>query len=246
MVVADRQIQLPFYYVFEYLPYFDLVGHPQRFVPLALIGLLALAAPGWALLARAGRRGRVALAALAALMLLENLALSPAPYPVAAAQLPADDYLEELGEQGGVAAVLDLPVRFAPRFLNTRYFYLQTVHRRPIVHTLNGPFSTLHLSLEDNPLVRALLAVEFPDDGYETADERELRLGAELLWTRRFDRVIVHRGFYGDDATRESTEALLLRVLGPPAYESEALAVFDIPAVVEGDGGVDGRIDGQP
>jgi len=246
VVVADRQIQLPFYYVFEYLPYFDLVGHPQRFVPLVLIGLLALAAPGWALLARSGRRGRVILAVLAALMLAENLALSPAPYPVASARLEADAYLEELGEQGGEAAVLDVPVRFSPRFLNTRYFYLQTVHRRPIVHTLNGPFSTLHLSLEDNALVRALLAVEFPDDGYETADDGELRLGAELLWTRRFDRVIVHRTFYGDDEVRESTEALLGRALGPPVYESEALAVFEIPAVVGGDGGTDGRIDGRP
>jgi len=233
VVVADRMIQLPFYFVFEYLPYFDLMGHPQRFVPLALIGLVALAAHGWADLSRRGRGGKLALVGVAAAILVENLVVSPAPYPLPAARLEIDAHLEELGEQGGTAAVLDLPARFSPRFLNTRYFYLQTAHRRPIVHTLNGPFSTLHLSLEDNALVRALLAVEFPDDGYETATERELRLGAELLWTKQFDRVIVHRTFYGDEGVREETEALLTRVLGPPAYESDLIAEFPIPPVVE-------------
>jgi hypothetical protein len=233
VVIRDHLIQLPFYFVFEYLPYFDLVGHPQRFVPLALIGLLALAAHGWADLSRRGRWGKLALVALAAAILVENLAVSPAPYPLPTARLEIDPHLEELGEQGGTAAVLDLPARFSPRFLNTRYFYLQTAHRRPIVHTLNGPFSTLHLSLGDNTLVQALLAVEFPDDGYPTAGDKELRLGAELLWTKQFDRVIVHRSYYGDDGVREATEELLTLVLGPPAYESALLAEFPIPAVVE-------------
>ncbi|MDP7111023.1 MAG: hypothetical protein QGH45_03625, partial [Myxococcota bacterium] len=140
-------------------------------------------------------------------------------------------------------AVLDLPARFSPRFLNTRYFYLQTAHRRPIVHTLNGPFSTLHLSLQDNVLVQALLALEFPDDGYPTAADPELRLGAELLWTKQFDRVIVHRTYYGEEGVRGATEELLERVLGPASHESERIVEFPIPAVVEavgteaGDGG---------
>ncbi len=245
VIVAERQVQLPFYYVFEYLPYFDLVGHPQRFVPLALIGLVALAAWGWRDLARRGRRGRTVLAVLALGILAENLLVSPAPYPVARAQLEIDPYLEQIGERGGEGAVLDLPVRFAPRFLNTRYFYLQTAHGRPIVHTLNGPFSTLHLSLEDNALVRALLAIEFPEDGYEVATDRELRLGAELLWTRQFDRVIVHRDFYGDGEAGKATEALLARVLGPAEHRSERIAVFVVPAVVETAGGAEGSDGGE-
>ena len=243
VTVSGYQLQLPFALLFEHVPFFDLVGHPQRFVPFAMLGLVALGSAAWAILARWGWPGRVALLALGALLVAENLWISPAPYPVSHARLEVEPHLTELARTPGSGAVVDLPARFSPRFLNTRYFYLQIAHQRPIVHTINGPFSTLHLSLEHNALVQGLLSLEFPEQVAVCPGDDDLARGARELRTAGFDEVLVHRTFYADPVLRESTEALLGDVLGPPIHRSEQVTAFRLQRIhetvpgVEDDGG---------
>jgi hypothetical protein len=144
--VDDRRIPLPFLAFFDAVPLFDRISHPFRFVMPVQLGLACVATVG---LAASGRRW---IAGASAALLVESLAVSPAPWPMARSEAHFPEYCAVLAADPAPGAVLDLPMAL-PNLERAIYHYWQTAHRRPSPYSLNEPNP---LVLERSHLARAL------------------------------------------------------------------------------------------
>jgi len=230
ITMGDTIIKLPFYYFFEYVPFFDVLGHPQRLLPFATLSLAVLASLAWKRLFSKVSFPRTAAVLLFAALMAENLWISPAPFPLDTARFPIDPYLKELGTAaGGGGAVIDLPVKYHPYWLNTRYFYHQLYHGLSITYTVNSPCTTLKTTLAANPFVSCLLNIDFNNIYRTTWSRREdVKRGAAALAGAGFTHVLVHKEFYQERKTRDRTADFLNRTLGAPVHSSDVVEVYEL------------------
>ena len=229
VTMGGSPLKLPFYYVFKYVPFFSTVGHPQRFFPVLGLALMVYASFGWTHLLKKIRYPALTAIFIGTLLVLENLFLSPAPYPIDVGNLAVDPFMTKLGSNYRSEAVIDLPVKYKPYWLNTRYFYYQMYHRRNTTYTVNSPCTTLKTTMSVNPFVKCLLSIEF-NERYSTswAAEKNVVKGVKDLVGEGFAYVFVYHDFYTDKRARQRTYDFLERSLGQPVHASDMLKVFKL------------------
>lgn len=195
------RIPLPFLALFEATPLFSAISHAYRFaVPLQLCVVVAASV--------AAARWRWAGPTLAGLVLVEFLALSPAPFPVQTANAAVPAVYDALPQ----GAVVDLPVSLQV-LDRSRYDLYQTGHGRPIPYGLNDPTPAL---LDSNRLTRAVIELERSsvDSVAPELPTLDLVLGRRELARAGFGAIVVHHDAY-PPAMRERVLELLTVVCGP-------------------------------
>lgn len=194
MVLVDNHlVRLPFYYVYRYVPFFDVVRHPQRLMVLVYLALAVLIAlrlkgqPRWAALLVAG------------LCVGEYLFVAPVVFPVPVSPARPADYCAWLRERPG--AVVALPDR--TQFVQGAWYkHQQTFHGRSL---------QVGFDRHDPPQlqdVRFLQALSPLEDAPGDVD-RLVRLG--------FRYVVL------DPADDPATVQGLTRLLGPPQRFQDGL-----------------------
>ncbi|MBK9646008.1 MAG: hypothetical protein IPO67_12795 [Deltaproteobacteria bacterium] len=199
-------VPLPFYALWASLPLFSTLSHAYRFVVLTQLALGVLAACALA------RRPRLApvLAPLAALaVLIDSALLSPADWPVPAADTAVPAVYAQIQGEG---AVIDLPVSLQS-LAQGRYALYQTQHGRPIPYALNNPTPPV---LDARRLTRLVIdlersAVASPPP---TLPMFDLLVSRDLLASEGFTAIVLHQGLY-PQAMGEKLRVTLDRVLGP-------------------------------
>jgi hypothetical protein len=195
------RIPLPFLALFEATPLFSAISHAYRFaVPLQLCMVVAASV--------AAARWKWAGPGLAGLVLVEFLALSPAPFPVQTARASVPAVYAALPE----GAVLDLPVSLQV-LDRSRYDLYQTEHGRPIPYGLNDPTPPL---LDSNRLARAVIELERSsvDSVAPELPTLDLVLGRRELERAGFGAIVVHHDAYPPEMQARVVE-LLTVVCGP-------------------------------
>ena len=228
---------LPYYYLYNDVPFFSKAYRPYRLGVVALTALAALAALGFGRL-----RGRWKPALAAGTFLLAALQPhlfddKPAARPMGDARVP-ETYaaLKALPE----GAVIELPLQYQPvSVANARLQYFQVVHERPMLNC--------------NQLIRRTELVQFKDYvGGNRFLQTALDIGRQsppLAWTDDdlaalrddgFGYVIAHAGFaparlrlsgyQGEaDRLRQPAWAMLAEAFGEPALEGDGLMVYALP-----------------
>lgn len=232
---------LPYFWFYQYVPFFSKAYRPYRIGVVALVALAALAAAGLAALEAERRRfpGRSLVAVLVLVAVSQPAWNGEAPMwrPLAdAAVSPAYTALAALPRGG----VVELPLQYQPLTVaNARFQYAQIVHGQPLLNC--------------NQLIRRTDLFAFV--GYVQANSFLGTLldlgrkrgslafaGADVAAARRdgFRYVIQHTrvdtadahlasrditaDFVGEPAVR-----LLERALGQPILEEDGLRVFGLP-----------------
>ena len=211
-------VPLPFYALWASLPLFSTLSHAYRFVVLTQLALGVLAACALA------RRPRLApvLAPLAALaVLIDNTLLSPADWPVPAADTAVPAVYAQIQGEG---AVIDLPVSLQS-LAQGRYALYQTQHGRPIPYALNNPTPPV---LDARRLTRLVIdlersAVASPPP---TLPMFDLLVSRDLLVSEGFTAIVLHQGLY-PQAMGEKLRVTLDRVLGP-GVEVEGAVLYSV------------------
>jgi hypothetical protein len=206
VLLADRRVPLPFLALFEAFPPFQRISHPFRFVMPATLGLATLASfaalrlPAWAQ------------ALVAALAVGENLAASPAPWPLARSDARMPDYAQALVADPVPGGVIDLPVT-VPNLERAVYLYWQTAHGRPSPYLLNEPLPPV---LARAPLVQALLVAEGSrvDTLPPVLPTLDLVASGRALGALGARYVVMHESLYPADR-RALSLAILRHALGP-------------------------------
>lgn len=186
---------------------FRFVHHPYRMVAF-LIPLVALLA---ALAAR--RLPRPAIAGLAALALVESVAVSPAPWPLASAEVRAPAVYAALP----AGPVLDWPPDAT--LWNRRYALWQVGHGRPIAYGVN---TFLPEDLLRDPLIQQLLgALQNPTARARNRDVPAsgrvivpAKPGPTTLGELGFRALVLHEDALGA-TERQRARSILVRQLGP-------------------------------
>ncbi|MCP4805915.1 MAG: hypothetical protein GY913_03740 [Proteobacteria bacterium] len=216
-----QRVPLPFLVFFKAFPLFERISHPFRFVVPATIGLGMLAGFG---VKELGRRftldSRIAAGGATALILVELLALSPAPWPLPRcdAEIPAV-YAELSG-----GAVLDLPIT-VPNLERAVYTWYQTSHGLPSPYGLNDPIPA---PLAANPLTGLLVQVEASRTGSlpHLLPDLELVAGAHMLRAQGYRFIVVHEALY-PDSKRDHVTAILDGLFGEP-QRGDGVAVYHL------------------
>ncbi len=216
----DRPLRLPLYHLDLLLPFLSRVHFPARFLAVAHIGLVALAAHGVALLFRLPwRRAAVStlLVLIGAGVAAQQLVGQPPPPVVDApgAPSPATAIMQE---DSGAFAVIDLPP-FHLRSPDLAARYLQRcIHGHPALDAMGEAFlvpEPLARLQRENPLldgIRTILDPEAEGAGAgRVVDQRDLA----VLHAIGFRYVVVDTSVISDEALGE-IEALLTPWLGPP------------------------------
>ncbi|MES2643435.1 MAG: hypothetical protein V4850_28385 [Myxococcota bacterium] len=206
-------IPLPFLALFEAFPLFSRISHAYRFVLGASLALAVMLA--WAV-RDLGQRGVPVVAAaawLGALRLVEALWLSPAVFPIPAADTHVPAVYATLGE----GAVLDLPVSL-PVLARSRYGMYQMVHGQPVPYGLNDP-SPLYLYV--NRYTRLLIELERSTIAFLPAElpMLDLALGQQALVDGGLRWIVLHRAEY------------------PPAQYAKVAQLLDLTATATWDDG---------
>lgn len=192
---------------------FRFVHHPYRMVAF-LVPLLALLA------AFAARRlPRPAIAALAGVALLESVALSPAPWPLASTKVEVPAIYADLP----AGPVLDWPPDAT--LWNRRYAMWQTRHTRPIAYGVN---TFLPRELLGVPLVQRMLRELMNPTA--RAKNRDVPYAGKLftaptggvkeLGTLGYVAVVLHRAAMSG-GEHDRARNILLEVAGSPIAETE-------------------------
>lgn len=211
-------IALPFLTLFEVFPLFSRISHAYRFVLGASLALAVMLA--WAVRDLGQRGFPVALAAawLGTLRLVEALWLSPAVFPLPAADTHVPAVYATLGE----GAVLDLPVSL-PVLARSRYGMYQMVHGQPVPYGLNDP-SPLYLYV--NRYTRFLIELERSTVAFLPPDlpMLDLALGQEDLMARGLRWVVLHRAQY--PSTQYAKVAQFLDLTATPTWDDGETRVY--------------------
>jgi hypothetical protein len=209
VTVADRRIPLPFLLFFDAFPAFQRISHPFRFVVPVQLALAVFAAialrglPRWTALAGSGA------------VLVESLALSPAPWPLPLSAAPIPSWCEEVREDPVPGAVLDLPITL-PNLERAVYHYWQTAHGRPSPYSLNEPIPGL---IERSRLARLLRVAEGGrlDRLPPMLPELDLVVSGRAMADLGVRYVILHDALY-PPRRREQALTLLRVALGQEAW----------------------------
>ena len=201
------------------MPLFSLSMHgADRFLAGAALALGVAASVGLDSWAPASRRaGWAAGVGAAAVVLVETLALSPAPWPVP--QVPALPSPAAALLASGAGPVIDLPFASPDGRFFSEILLDQTAHQRPVPYRLEGRgLQAVHPSVRDNPFFRAAHAASLgPTAGLPCA-------GAGALADAGFGALVVHPGrLPASSALPEALE----RCLGPATPLGPALG-FDL------------------
>ncbi len=224
--VGERELPMPMHLLHLLLPSQG-ISHSLRLFAPGLAITAALAASAFA----GTSRWRCVLGM--ALVITDMVVLGGAPWPVA--RTPAlDDTIHRAiaaapGEESS-GIVLDLPGAVSNTMAPSRYFLLQTVHRRAIPYRPNARASTSDIA--DNPTLQLLaLASEYRPQKRRDLKEavhaisqirREALTRAGVRW------VVVHRELERGSERVALTEEILTALYGPPQVRGDhALYVVD-------------------
>jgi len=145
-------VKLPFYYLFVYLPGFDVIRHPARLMSVGYLAMAALTALNFRLLGLRGAARTVTAAVLALLLACEYLFLAPVVFPLPTVDARCPEYCRYLRDQPGDFAVLHLP--FNAEFnKEDLYKFYQTFHHKRLG---NGFFGAMPHFLTQMELIRSL------------------------------------------------------------------------------------------
>ena len=219
---ADGVWPNPVYRVFyAAFPGFTQIAIPFRCCVPLMLACAVLCACGLQSLQRRVRQGYRPLLGygLALAVLVEYLALSPAPYPLPLAPVPQRPLYAQL-RASTLRGVLDLPADWITdedKLLPGAYFFAQTLHGKPIPSRVSGRMT---FAVESNVLVRSVRAYT-----YGLAMELELGSAAQDLVAQGFDVVIYHRSYVAP-AARAKVEAALRNALGAPRQHDDEIEVY--------------------
>ena len=227
LVVADNHlIRLPFYYLYKYLPWFEVVRHPTRLMCVTYLCLAVLVAESFRCIRLEGRARVGAAGALGAMLLFEYLFIAPVIFPVPVLAATPPDYCRYLEEQQGHFGVVPLP--YLGMFVQDAvYKHHQTFHR----HGINAAFDRNDPpELDEVHFLQALkrfhlYRVPFDATGLDCTGD------VDRLAALGYRYVIVHEAWLdrGDHVTVD----LLRRLLGPPMAFRDGL-LFVIPPPRDG------------
>lgn len=211
LTVDDRRVPLPFLLLFKGIPAFQRISHPFRFVMGAQLGLAVLAVGGLA------RWPAWTHALGAALILGESLAGSPAPWPIARADVTIPDYVYAMRDDPTPGAVIDLPIN-VPNLERAVYLHYQTVHGRPSPYSLNEPLPPI---LGRSHLTRALLVAEGGqlDSLPPSLGTLDLVVAGRSLRRLGVRYLVVHDRMYPPDRLKQVL-TLIGTALGKPTLDS--------------------------
>lgn len=213
--LADgRAVTLPFGWLLQLLPRVS-ITHPLR-LSLGLNAVLAvLAAVGaQALVARGAARWRAPiLAAICAVVVAESLwgSLARWPIPRSSAAIPA--FYTSTGD----GMVLDLPAEAGTTMETSRYFWYQTLHRRPIPYVPDVRLG----SMRDRVTLEALR-----DSGAPVRRSEQPRSPMpEVIqhWRTTYGMIVVHQDLERRAGLEGRYRDALIPALGAPCQIGEAL-----------------------
>jgi hypothetical protein len=230
-----ENITLPFA-LLQQIPVLDLMNVANRFLILTSLALAILAALGWTRL-RAQTDGRFLL--LAGLLVLEYLWL---PFPMRATGIsPIYQQLKASARQG---AILDIP--FNQRSRSSDDMMAQTVHERPIgggYHSTYPPEPQRFI--DQDPMLSQLVGVPKLVRPIDRDHLLELGFDTVVLHKHRLEsyrRKLLEHVERADitgykfasvsggipDETMNQIRSELTAACGPPAFEDDAIVVFDL------------------
>jgi hypothetical protein len=202
---AGARYRLPWWSLQQLAPGLA-ITHPLRLAVPALAIVSALAALG-----ASQRLQDARVLGVAVLVLLEGLAFSGAPWPIATADARAPAVYETIARESDTLewGVLDLPTDAGPTMATSRYLFWQSSHRLPIPYGPDARASTNVLL--DRPSFKALarLSNRRPDenkrlnlDSPGSGGTNPSQLMADgIRW------IVVHRSL-DSDAAEQTIEAL--------------------------------------
>lgn len=208
--VGGRRLSLPFGWLQGLIPALA-ITHPARLGVGATAIAAALAA--WGL---KGTRGAWwAIPALVA----ETALLSAARWPLPSSPAEVPPIYARVAEDPDGRAVLDLPAEVGGTMATSRYFWYQTVHRRPVPWTpdarasRNGDTATTRL-------------FEVPPGGGQPAPigpEDAARVRRQYGW------IVLHRDLAARVGRADDLEAQLAAAFGPPTDVEGDLRAWRLP-----------------
>jgi hypothetical protein len=216
--VSGGWITLPFMWFFQAFPLFSRISHAYRFTVGASLGLSVMLAWSVRMIAERGLSPALVAAWLGAIRLGEAFWLSPAVFPLPAADARVPAVYATL--TGG--AVLDLPVS-QPVLARSRYGLYQLAHEQPIPYGLNDP-SPVYLYL--NRYTRYIIELERSTVAFlpPVLPQLDLVLGQADLEARGLRWIVVHRAEYPAAQYAKVTE--LLDLTATPTVDDGELRVY--------------------
>ncbi len=234
-------LPLPYYYAYQYLPFFSKAYRPYRIGVITLTCCAALGAAGMAVLAtevrRAWLQGATLILGLAAVTQPFWSGDKPALRPLTDAAIP-DIYDKLKDEPPG--AVVEIPLQYQPLTVaNARFQYNQIAHRHPTINCNQLIRRTDLLAFRDyvtnNAFLSALVDIgRRPTPfGFPIADVARARKDG-------FRYVVLHTTAEADDTRLSGNETsadlvgepaveMLHTVLGEPILTDDASQVYQIP-----------------
>ncbi|MFH1465427.1 MAG: hypothetical protein ABIO70_13650 [Pseudomonadota bacterium] len=239
---AGQTWHLPYYWLYNYVPYFSKAYRPYRLgiVTLTALAVLAAYAGPW-LRSTLGRRGAAAVVVACAFLFATQphwAPTHPARRGLASTAIPpVYSHLDRLPE----GALIELPLLFQPVHLGVAHFqYYQVAHGRPMLNNNQLIRVDDLLALKDlalrNDLVDTFLRLSEPD---ATQAARVKAEDLRALCDAGFRLLTVHESFPADGAsiTGPADQAGLLPgpafalvddLFGPALLEEDDVRVYDL------------------
>jgi hypothetical protein len=226
--IGGRWVPLPFLAFFRAFPLFSRISHAFRFVVMAMLAMGVLAAFGLkGLYARSSGRlpSILGTGAVCGVILAEFLYASPAVFPIPRSPTTVPHFFQELAEEDGSYAVLDLPLG-VPTLKRAVYTFGQTVHHKAVPYGLNDPFPA---NLSGNYFIRYLVNLEFV--GMNTLPPQlptlDLMASIELMKAQRYRYILVHDDLFFNQAQSVRVHRVLRWFFGTPEqYPNDHLSVY--------------------
>jgi hypothetical protein len=237
----SASLPLPYFPLYEWLPFFSKAYRPYRICVVTLTCLGAAGSAGIAAILADRRGGRAVDVALAA------LGLAACTQPSWAAERPGTTPLQDARQDPFYAllstaeagAVVEVPLHYQPLTLaNARFQYAQLAHRHPLLNCNQLIRRPDLLAFRDyvaaNPFLAALLDLGRRPGPWSFAGgdvERAVRDG--FRWVVVHRRVEADTGLGGAAASADLLGAAALRMLrgtlGEPVLTSETAWAFRLP-----------------
>jgi len=233
-------LPLPYYWAYQYLPFFSKAYRPYRIGVITLTCLGAMGAVGVAAMSTQVRRRWLAPGAV----LLGLVGFTqpfwsgdrPAERPLFDARVPE---LYRHLEQAPPGAVVELPLQYQPTTIaNARYQYAQATHEHPVLNCnqliRRGDLLAFRDYVAGNAFLSAMvdLARQPPPYRFGGADLAALRADGfryVVVRTRVEADMLGLAGEAAADLVSEPALGMLKEVLGPPWYQDEDGRIYELP-----------------
>ena len=238
------QVPLPYYYAYQYLPFFSKAYRPYRIGVITLTCCAALGAAGMAVLATEVRRRWLNLGTL--LLGLAGVSQpfwsgdKPALRPLTAAAIP-DVYTRLRDQPEG--AVVEIPLQYQPLTVaNARFQYNQVAHRPPTLNSNQLIRRTDLMAFRTYVTANAVLSTLI-DIGRKSPPFKFTAADLAAARADGFRYVVLHTTAEADDTRLSGNETsadlvgepaveMLHAVFGAPILEDEGTQVFQLPDTV--------------